>query len=120
MLGLPYEADGQYDRAIAAFETALEIEEHATAIAALGHAYAAAGKRGKARMALAKLRKLCKAQVVSPYFDALIHAGLGETDQALACLRRAREERCDWLIHTGVEPRWDNLRQHRALWEAAR
>ena len=110
MLGLAYEADGQFDRAIAAFEMALEMEEHAFALAALGHAHAIAGNRGKARTYFARLRKFAKTQVVSPYFDALIHAGLGAGEEAISCLEQAYDERCDWLLHAGVEPRWDNLR----------
>ena len=111
ILGIAYEADGRYDAAIKAFETAIEVEEHATPIAALAHTYARAGNRAGARQALAHLRRLAKTQAVSQYFHALIHAGLGDTDEALRCLEQAYAERCDWLIHAGVDPRWDNLRR---------
>jgi DNA-binding winged helix-turn-helix (wHTH) protein/Tfp pilus assembly protein PilF len=110
MLGFAYEADGQVNRAIETFETACEMEEHATVLAALGHAHATAGHVGKARATLRQLRRLGRTQFVSPYFSALVHVGLGDKNAALSDLERAYEERCDWLIHAGVEPRWDTLR----------
>ena len=110
MLGLAYEAAGRHDLAIKSFEVATEIEEHATPIAALGHVCAVAGKRARARQALAELRRMAKIQTVSQYFFGLIHAGLGDIDEALQCLETACAERCDWLVHAGVDPRWDSLR----------
>jgi tetratricopeptide (TPR) repeat protein len=110
MLGFAYEADGQYDRAVAAFRTGLDMETHVTPLAALGHAYAAAGMRRKASAVLNELSALSRTQFVSQYFFALVHAGLGDGDEALNCLGHAFREGCDWLLHAGVEPRWDNLR----------
>lgn len=111
MLGFAYEADGQYDRAVAAFRAGFDMETHATPLAALGHAYASARMRRKAHAVLNELRALSRTQFVSQYFFALVHAGLGDVDEALNCLERAHREGCDWLLHAGVEPRWDNLRR---------
>jgi len=110
MLGFACEADGQMDRAITAFETAWELEEQATVLAALGHAYGVAGDFAKARATLQHLARIARTGFVSRYFFALVHAGLGNKDAALCDLESAFEERCDWLIHAGVEPRWDTLR----------
>jgi tetratricopeptide (TPR) repeat protein len=104
MLGLAYEGAGHYDLAIRSFEVAAEIEEHAMNIGALGNLFGLTGKRAKARHALARLRSVAKTKTVSPYFYALISAGLEETDEAVRCLEEAYVEGCEWLIHAGVEP----------------
>jgi DNA-binding winged helix-turn-helix (wHTH) protein/Flp pilus assembly protein TadD len=110
MLGMAYEGGGRHDLAVKSFEVAAQIEEHPTALAALGHVCAVTGKRAEARRSLAQLRRMSKTQTVSPYFYALVHAGIGDIDEALQCLEEAYVERCDWLIHAGVEPRWNNIR----------
>lgn len=113
MLGFAYEAAGELDCAIASYSTGLDMEYHATPLAALGHAHAVAGKRAKARSILKELGALSKVHFVSQYFFALVYTGLGDTDAALASLEAAYREGCDWLVHAGVEPRWDTLRHTR-------
>ena len=41
---------------------------------------------------------------------ALVHAGLGETERALAWLESAYEEKSHWLVWLNLDPRWDRLR----------
>jgi tetratricopeptide (TPR) repeat protein len=55
-------------------------------------------------------RKTVPLAYVSSWHYALVYAGMGRTEQALDALDRAFEERCDWLIHAGVEPRWKEIR----------
>jgi hypothetical protein len=40
----------------------------------------------------------------------LIHAGLGQKDEAFAMLEQAYADRYPWLIHLNVEPRFDPIR----------
>ena len=47
---------------------------------------------------------------VSPYFMALIHAGLGEKSAAFKWLDKAYEERNEWLVWLKVDPKLDGLR----------
>jgi hypothetical protein len=47
---------------------------------------------------------------VTPYGVALIHAGLGERQQALAWLERALDDRAHWLVWLKLDPRFDPLR----------
>src|SRR6266545_2420343 len=82
-----YLQKGMHPEAIAAFRAALsslgrdpEIE------GGLGHALGVAGRRAAALAMLEGLRHLSATQYVSPYSVALVHAGLGERDQALAWL----------------------------------
>jgi DNA-binding winged helix-turn-helix (wHTH) protein/tetratricopeptide (TPR) repeat protein len=111
MLGLAYEAQGFIPEALEEFTTAAKYDGGPTPLAAIGHAHAISGNKRGAGTALQALRKMARARYVSPYFPALIHAGLGETDQAIEQLEQALDEGCDWLIHLTVEPRWDVLRE---------
>lgn len=111
MLGFAYEAKGLLDEALAEFDVCSKTDTGPTRLAAVGHAHAVSGDRRRAKATLNKLRKMAEARYVSPYFFALVHAGLGETDEALAELFKAYDDRCDWLMHLAVEPRWDNLRE---------
>jgi TolB-like protein/Flp pilus assembly protein TadD len=76
----------------------------------LGHAYAVAGKVTRARNVLAELRKAAATRYVPSYYFALIHAGLGERDQALRYLERAYEERSTVLAYLLIDPRLAPLR----------
>jgi len=44
------------------------------------------------------------------FYSAAIHAGLRDKERAFAALKRAHEERCDYLVHLGKEPAADALR----------
>jgi hypothetical protein len=50
------------------------------------------------------------AAYVSPFCVALIHIGLGDADQALACLERAYEDRSHWLVYAKTWPMLDDVR----------
>jgi tetratricopeptide (TPR) repeat protein len=115
MLGLAYEATGRYQDAIDALRTSFDLDSMPTPIAAAGHTYAIWGKRRKAEQMLKRLLSLKKTRLVSPYFPALVNAGLGNIDAALKLLDQAREERCDWLVQLGVDPRWRPLHNHRGF-----
>ena len=78
--------------------------------AELGHALAVAGRRAEARAVLEGLRQLSSSRYVSPYSVALVHAGLGDRDQALAWLDKAYDERSDYMAYLGLEPMLDPLR----------
>ena len=68
------------------------------------------GKREAALKTLAELQRKSAREYVSPLHLAILHAGLGDKDQALEQLERATDERAGWLINLAVEPRFDALR----------
>lgn len=110
-LGLSYQQKGMMKESIAALEKAREISPRSVnALASLGNAYAASGERAKARAILADLRKQSRQKYVSAYQFALIHAGLGENDEALRWLEQAHDERATLLTYAGMDPRFDPLR----------
>ena len=78
--------------------------------ASLGHAYAVAGKAAPARRILAELRAQAAKSYVPAYYFALVHAGLGERDQALRALEHAYEERSTVLAYLLIDPRLAPLR----------
>ena len=79
-------------------------------IAALGHAYARAGKRNQANGILDELQKLSAVRYVSSYEFAAIYVALGEREQAFQRLERAYKERSFHLINLKVRPDFAPLR----------
>jgi len=78
--------------------------------AELGYALAVAGRRAEARAVLEGLSQPSPNRYVSPYSVALVHAGLGDRDQALAWLDKAYDDRSDYMPYLGLEPMLDPLR----------
>jgi len=109
-LGLAYEQKKMFPQAIASFQKAIASSGGPLMEAALGHAYAVAGRRAEAQEVLDRLIELSKQRYVSAYQIATIYAGLGETDQAFAWLEKAYGERNNWLAYLKVDPIFDGLR----------
>jgi hypothetical protein len=59
---------------------------------------------------LAALAQLARKRYVPAFYSAAINTGLGDLERAIAWLRKAQEERCDYLIHLPKEPAADPLR----------
>ena len=102
------EQQGRLDDAIAILESLGGASLNRKA--SLGRAYALAGKRARARSILAELRAAAAHSYVPSYWSALVHAGLGERDQALRYLERAYEERSTVLAYVLIDPRLAPLR----------
>jgi DNA-binding winged helix-turn-helix (wHTH) protein/TolB-like protein/Tfp pilus assembly protein PilF len=110
-IGQAYVQMGKHEAAIAEIKQAITFSGgHPIHTAALGHAYAVAGKRAEARKVIAELETLAKQKYVSPYFIAIIYAGLGERDQTFAWLEKAYQERHQLMTLIGVEPLFDPVR----------
>ena len=74
-------------------------------LSSLGHAYAVAGRIARARGVLDSLHARAARSYVPSYYFALVHAGLGERDQALQYLERAYQERSTVLAYLRIDPR---------------
>lgn len=107
-LALVAEQQGRLDESIAILEAISGSSPNRKA--SLGHAYAVAGKKAKARAVLAGLTAEAARHYVPSYWFALIHTGLGEHDQALRYLERAYEERSTVLAYVQIDPRLAPLR----------
>ena len=111
-LGLVHEQQGAFADAITQFSECVRLTgQRPSMVALLGHAYAVANRRSEARAILQQLSARSKEQYVPPYPIAVVHAGLGETDEAFAWLEKAYDERDSWLNYVALDPRLDPLRQ---------
>ena len=110
-LGLILEEEGKPEEAIDEFRLALKsLPDNITALTALGHAQALAGKKTDAEKTIARLHELSKQQYVSPYQIAVVYAGLDERKLALDWLEKSHAERFNWLPFIQVDPIFKNLR----------
>ena len=107
-LGLVAEQQGNPDESIAILEpiSANSLNRKAS----LGHAYAVAGQTGRGRSVLGALRSAAAQSYVPSYYFAVVHAGLGQRDEALRYLERAYEERSTVLAYLRIDPRLAPLR----------
>jgi TolB-like protein/Tfp pilus assembly protein PilF len=106
----PYVMKGEYESAVTELQAARQLDESPIVLALLGHAYAAAGRKGEAQNILNELKQQSKVKYVDSYFLAEIHAALGEKERALQELEDAYRERSSWLVWIKVEPKFDGLR----------
>jgi eukaryotic-like serine/threonine-protein kinase len=109
-----------YSGRYAEAEAALQRAARATPVGAedqelkqdLGYLYAISGRRSEAQRVIEELtRRFEQAQEPVAASVAAIYTGLGNHDQAVAWLRRAREVNDPELGYIKVWPRWDPLRE---------
>jgi tetratricopeptide (TPR) repeat protein len=72
--------------------------------------YTKIGEQDKARDLLRQLENRLQHEYLCPYDVSVVHAALGQTDQAFAYLRKAYDVRADCIAFLKVEPRADPLR----------
>jgi TolB-like protein/Tfp pilus assembly protein PilF len=105
-LAMSYEQRHLFDKAIPEFQKIVVAWGGAVgATAALGHAYATAGKEREAREVLDGLLARSQKAYVSAYEIATIYAGLGDRDRAFEWLQKAYEERSNSLATFRMDPR---------------
>lgn len=110
-LGRAYSQKGMHRQAIADLKKACELSGESPAMTMqLGYAYAMAGKKAEARQMLAVLEKLARKAYVPAFYAGAIYTGLRDIEQAFRWLRRAYDERSDYMVHLPKEPATDPLR----------
>jgi serine/threonine-protein kinase len=87
---------GRVEQALAEFAIAVQLGGGPAVMANLGCAYGLVGQPDKARQQLNQLQALRAERYIGQYDEALIYAGLGETERAFAGLERAHE------LHEGM------------------
>ncbi|HEX3583135.1 MAG TPA: protein kinase, partial [Thermoanaerobaculia bacterium] len=110
-LGMALGQQHRYREALEAFQRALDVDRIPILLAMLGHTHAIAGNREQAEEVLTVLDYESRSRYISPYDIAIIHAGLGDHDAALAKLKDAFEDRSSWMVFMEVDPRLDVLRE---------
>lgn len=79
-------------------------------VAAIGYAYARAGREDEARATLARLAEASQTRYVSAYEVAVIHVALVDPDEAFRWLDRAYAEQAVFIGYMRADPRLDPLR----------
>ena len=105
-----YIAKGMYAEAIAECEKEVDLGGLKAKPAILGYAYARAGRRADAEAILAERRRDLGQPGVTNYGIALVYAGLGDREQALAWLEKAVAAHEAPVAMLNVDAYWDDLR----------
>lgn len=119
-LGRAFLLKGSNEAAVSALETAVRLDAGpVNGQGRLGYACAAAGRRADARRVLKDLMTPPSGQSVNAMAVALVHLGLGSTEEALRWLSRAVDEHATYIASIRVDPLFDPIRQdprfHRLL-----
>jgi tetratricopeptide (TPR) repeat protein len=111
VLGQAYEQKRDFARSIPQLQKAAELSHGSPLmVSGLAHGYAVAGNRREAEKLLHKLMTDSAKHYVSPYYIAIVYAGIGDTEQAIDWLERAYADRSNGLVFLKVEPQLDSLR----------
>jgi tetratricopeptide (TPR) repeat protein len=100
----------RYQEALAELRQAVALNRTDANLAWLAYGCGAAGQKNEARALLRELQAAARQHWVSPIYFVRTYLGLGEYEQAFVWLKKAYEERSDHLIHLGVEPLYDPVR----------
>jgi DNA-binding winged helix-turn-helix (wHTH) protein/TolB-like protein/Tfp pilus assembly protein PilF len=105
---------GRLEQSLAATESAeAAVPQWPVLVAARGYTLGVMGRIDEARAVRDEMERLSSQRFVTAYGVALVHAGLGEKEQAFAWLDRAFAERSHWLVWLRLDPRWKTLRGDR-------
>ncbi len=121
VLGQAYEQKKAYDLAITELRRAADLSQNSPPVlAALARTYAVSGRTTEARNLLDQLMQQSKKQYVSPFYVAIVYAGLGENDHALDWLEKAYGDHSNAIIFLKVDPQLDTLRSNPRFHELQR
>ena len=109
-LALAYLQKGQSAEAIAEARRGMELDPIGSQQATLGYVYARTGDKAQGLRILAELSTPGRKPPISPVYFSFIYAGLGQNDQAFACLEQAYRERSLLLEGLQSELIFDALR----------
>jgi tetratricopeptide (TPR) repeat protein len=111
-LGMAYEQKAMYDEALAEYQLTKKPGgvSDTDRQAAIAHLLAVRGQKTEARKMLAELEKNFKPGAMTGYNLALIHAALGETDQAIDSLKKAKAAHSLRLSDLRYDPQLDPVR----------
>ena len=109
-LAFVYSAKGDHDEAIAILESLKQQLPTSQMLGQLGAEYALTGRRTDALKTIAAINELSKQQYVSPYDLAVVYNTMGDKEQALIWLEKAREDQSEWMSFLRFDYRFDGLR----------
>jgi TolB-like protein/DNA-binding winged helix-turn-helix (wHTH) protein/Flp pilus assembly protein TadD len=110
-LGQAYAQTGQSDLALEALADAMRLSGgNSKPVSLRGYVLARTGRTAEAREVLRLLETRSRERFMPPYALALVHAGLGDTEAAMAWLDKAYGERDAHLVYLPVDAKWDPYR----------
>ncbi len=110
-LGYAFALAGKYGDAIDVLQAYARLAGSSPlAYALLAYAQGRGGDRDAARQALDELHAAAARHPVPAWYFAMVHTGLGESDEAFSWLDRAVVERAGMLANLGVDQTFDPLR----------
>jgi serine/threonine-protein kinase len=110
-LGGVRQSRGQLAEAISEYQQAFDLNGDFYSLAALGQAYARAGKKAEAQKVLARMTEEAKTHHVTPYAWAVLYLGLGERNRVLDELENAYQQNdTNYLFLLKVDPLFNDLR----------
>jgi len=109
LIGMAYLKKARSADAIVEFKQVLARSTSGRDRAMLAQAYALAGEPAEARRLL---KDLLTEGRVSPYYIAVIYAGLGDQQRAFDSLEKAYREGVSSLVYLKVDPRLESLRRN--------
>ncbi len=108
-----YTQKRMHAEAVAAAEKALTLSPgNPLVLWTMAASLAAAGRPSEARAIIAQMIEMSERRYVSPFYIAVTHAVLGDTEAALDWLEKAHENRDWWLVWMSVEHRLAGVRPH--------
>jgi TolB-like protein/Tfp pilus assembly protein PilF len=113
-------AQKQYEPAVRAYAEAESLSEGIYMMGYLGMSYGLLGERDEALKVLRRLDERAAERYVSPLDRALIHAGLGQVDEAYAHIDAAREIRVSDMARFKLLPWPDCIREDARFQATAR
>lgn len=112
LLGLSYEQKGMIEEAITQFSKAKDANTDSTEpLELLGHVFAISGQTFEARKILSELHSSAKQNSIHPYNVALIHAALGQSEQAFELLEKPYANWTERLRMLRFDPRMDIFKE---------
>ena len=115
-LAWAYERMGQLQPALDALRDAeASSGGNSKTLSLRGYILATSGRRDDADRVLGTLEAIAGERYVPPYARALVHAGLGNREQAMQLLEQAYAVRDVHLIWLPMDPKWDLLRTEKAF-----
>jgi TolB-like protein/Tfp pilus assembly protein PilF len=110
ILGLVYLRMGRAGDGLAELEAANRLSSSPRVLSTLGYAYGVSKLRARVESVIDTLGELSRERYTSAFALAVVHAGAGQTDQAIAHLERAFADRSDSMVILRVYPLLDGLR----------
>jgi len=106
-----HEQKGDYEKAIALHNRAIELSERAALyVGGLGYAYGLAGRNNEAQLILEELVAREAEGLAGPSDVAMVHIGLGNNEQAIDWLEKAFAARSSHVLYIKQGAQFDPLR----------